>query len=712
MQTLLSNKILFISRELTLGGAAFLTVRYINRMIPDFEIDLLVTGPISDQVLSVLSSSVQVFQLELTDQSFPLDSLDAFSQINPYRNLPPFQKTYDAVIGSSLFPSWEACLSFSLVRALKKYTFLVDESLIHYSGFNPVQRSCVDLSIRNTDLFLPVSTKLWFKMNRYAKGLAGKPIRVSQPIVEVDKDLEYEPDVPNALPSVLTVARISPEKQILESLQIHHQLHAGGVFFRWYIIGTGPQEELIKAEIIRLGMQDYFILLGKMENRKVFSWMNKCTVFALLSASEGCPTVVMEALVMNRPVIATDVNGVDELIENEKTGLIVPNQKEAIADGLARIVSDENLRIKFTSNLKKNPRESLYSKNVEEFKLEVKRPQKMNESRPHVSIVIITYNQENYIAKAISSALMQDYPNLSVVVVDDASSDQTGAHALAWAKDPRFIYHRNEENLGRVKNYRRAITDYAQSEWVLMLDGDDYLTDSQFISKAMDLHAKEGNESTMMIQAGHQVVFENTQQNPVVVLPNFKEQARLFSGGDYLNFVYDSAFFSHLGTIFKRDEAVKIGCYTSDISSSDMDGLLRLALEGSVLVMNQIAGNWVQHGNNASSKLDFSEVLANVRLFRTIALQASLQYATDIKSFEPALTKYEANTLASLFFVTLSQKPIHPSALVRMIQIAVQINPKLIFRRKILSSLAWYFKKSAKYSLEIGLKKAGIRVKK
>lgn len=51
--------------------------------------------------------------------------------------------------------------------------------------------------------------------------------------------------------------------------------------------------------------------------------------------------------------------------------------------------------------------------------------------RPRVSIAIPTYNQAQFIGQAVSSALMQDYPNLEVIVVDDASTDPQALDALA-----------------------------------------------------------------------------------------------------------------------------------------------------------------------------------------------------------------------------------------------------------------------------------------
>ena len=74
-----------------------------------------------------------------------------------------------------------------------------------------------------------------------------------------------------------------------------------------------------------------------------------------------------------------------------------------------------------------------------------------------------------------------------MVVLDDASTDGTGRVARAWAYDRRFRYVCNDRNLGRVANYRRGLSDHARGDWVLMLDGDDYLADPGFIGRAARL---------------------------------------------------------------------------------------------------------------------------------------------------------------------------------------------------------------------------------
>ena len=704
------KKIIFVTRELVLGGAAFLTLRYIDRLIPHFEIHLLVAGPVDSKMLELVSPSVSFFHFPKSGEKDPIDAMEAFWKIEKTVGLLPFNQSYDAVIATSLFPSWEASLAYSLIDSRVKYAFLLDESLNQYAYFNTAVKVSTDVAIAATHTFLPVSRKLWQKIAMYCPSILGIPIYVAQPIVEVEKRPFPLKKSESEATKVLTVARLSPEKQIPESLYIHRRLIDKGVLFKWYIIGAGQQMDFLQNEIRRLGMQDYFILLGPMANSKVFEWMMACDALVLFSQSEGCPTVVMEALVMNRPVLATDVNGIDELIQNGETGLIIQNNAHAMEAGLEKLVVDKELRQRLVNNLINNPRERVYAEKLANFIEKVKTQTATTAMKPRVTILIIAYNHGNRITKAIASAISQDYEELEVVVLDDASTDDTGTQAKQWCSFPGFRYECNAVNLGRVKNYRKAISEVATTEWVLILDGDDYLTDSKFISKAILAIEQLGSTSTMMVQAGHRVVIENQMEKNIDILPVFPEDARIFQNADYVKFVYETGFFTHLGTLFRREEAVKVGCYTADISSTDMDGLLRLALEGNVIILNQIAGNWIQHGQNASSQLDFKEVIDNVRLFRTIANLAKNRNLITNQGIDSVLNTYQARTLASLFFLTLSQKPHHPKYLFRMLQTTWRIHPQLFLQKAIQRSILRYSKKSVKHIFSQFSRK--VRIKK
>ncbi len=106
-----------------------------------------------------------------------------------------------------------------------------------------------------------------------------------------------------------------------------------------------------------------------------------------------------------------------------------------------------------------------------------------------VNILITSYNQSKYLLQAVESALNQDYEHLQVIVMDDASSewDQGLASLKIFEADPRLRIHRNPHNLGRVKNYRQGLYELAKGDWVLVLDGDDFLLDHAYVSKAMEI---------------------------------------------------------------------------------------------------------------------------------------------------------------------------------------------------------------------------------
>ena len=115
-----------------------------------------------------------------------------------------------------------------------------------------------------------------------------------------------------------------------------------------------------------------------------------------------------------------------------------------------------------------------------------------------VSIMIPTYNQEAFIRDAINSALQQTYPNLEVIVGDDASTDAT-PEILAEIIDPRVKYVRNPYNIGRNANYRNLLYSHTTGDFVVNLDGDDYYTDSDFITEAVKII--ECNQNVVMVLA-------------------------------------------------------------------------------------------------------------------------------------------------------------------------------------------------------------------
>jgi len=105
------------------------------------------------------------------------------------------------------------------------------------------------------------------------------------------------------------------------------------------------------------------------------------------------------------------------------------------------------------------------------------------EAHPLVSILIPTYNSEKFVARAIESAIGQSYSNIEIVVVDNASFDETLSVVDSYVKKyPNISVYRNGINIGPVNNWRRCV-DKASGEYACLLFSDDWY-EHDFIAEA------------------------------------------------------------------------------------------------------------------------------------------------------------------------------------------------------------------------------------
>lgn len=694
----MSERILFVAREFTEGGAAYLALRHIRQMADSRQIDLLVTGAVSEGMTRALPAGVTLARLTV-DQEVTTQGLLATREAIVAAKHPWLEKAYDAVVGSSLFPDLVACATFTLARGARKAVVLLDEGLVLAPERSDDLLVAMQGAILAADHLLPVSQGLLDTLAHAWPSLREIPARVIPPPIEPAREHEADPLAAyrgDGRNRVVTVARLSPEKQLLMCLRVHRKLRDAGHDFHWHVVGEGPERPELEKEIIALGMADRFWLEGFQESPR--AWMRHADVFVLCSRSEGCPTVIREAIAEGTPVLSTDVNGARELIDHGVTGVVVPGSEEAIAEALGTLMADAAARARFRTAIADKKREAREGSETATLVAQLAGGQRLRPP-PEVTILIPTYNHAGFLARAVHSALMQDYPSLEVVVCDDASTDDTEAAARPFRHDPRFRYVRRDQNLGRVANYRRALENDATGSWVLMLDGDDHLTNPCFIATAKRALTAYADAAPRFVQAGHRVVRQPGALPPgrrrpawkvlhVDVLPEIPDDSQVMAGGDYLRFVYETGFFTHLGTLYRRDAAIRQGFYTRDISSADMDSLLRLALTGNVVVLKTIAGAWVQHGANTSSNLALESIEENVRIFRAIAREGAAAGRLDMQQLERSLTRHEARTLAHLFRVAVGNSANRLPEAFRMMGIIIRINPRVLMEPML--AKAWW----------------------
>jgi len=122
-----------------------------------------------------------------------------------------------------------------------------------------------------------------------------------------------------------------------------------GVEFRLTLAGDGPKARGLKKLAGQLGIDDWVEFPGFVPYDRVTELFGASDVFLMPSVvdrsgdRDGIPTVIMEALMHRVPVIATDVSGISEVIENRRTGLLIPEKDaNAIADAIMEMISSRD----------------------------------------------------------------------------------------------------------------------------------------------------------------------------------------------------------------------------------------------------------------------------------------------------------------------------------------------------------------------------------
>ena len=137
-------------------------------------------------------------------------------------------------------------------------------------------------------------------------------------------------------PILLSVGRMTSAKKYLRFLDVLAKLRDEGYAFSWHVLGTGIELDTIKQRIKALHLNERVFLDGITDNP--YQYMTACDMFVLPSGWEGFPTVTIEAKLLRKPVLATDVSGIREQLEDGITGLIVENSEEGIYKGLKTLL--------------------------------------------------------------------------------------------------------------------------------------------------------------------------------------------------------------------------------------------------------------------------------------------------------------------------------------------------------------------------------------
>ena len=263
--------------------------------------------------------------------------------------MPPIQPEveYDLAI-SFLTPHYFVA---EKVRAKKKVAWIhTDYSVVQVDTASEVTMwSCYDyiasISDNVTETFLSVFPSLKEKIV-LIENILPKTL-----IVRQTEAFTVENEMPNdSTIKLLSIGRFSNPKNFDNVPGICRRILKAGLDIKWYLIGYGGDEPLIRQRIAEAGMDGRVIILGKKENP--YPYIKACDLYVQPSRYEGKAVTVREAQMLCKPVVITRYATSASQLEDGVDGVIVPMENEGCAAGIESVIRDEKLQHKLIENTK------------------------------------------------------------------------------------------------------------------------------------------------------------------------------------------------------------------------------------------------------------------------------------------------------------------------------------------------------------------------
>ena len=197
-----------------------------------------------------------------------------------------------------------------------------------------------------TNTFLQVFPSLAPKIVEIENILSPSFVRKRAEVEDTDKEFRQTDKI-----SLLSIGRYSEQKNYDNVPDICKRLiNKTKLNIKWYIIGYGGDEALIRKKIKEAGMEEHVILLGKRTNP--YPYIKACDIYVQPSRYEGKSVTVREAQMLCKPVVVTNYLTAPSQIRSDVDGVIVPMDNEGCANGLAEVICDKPLQERIIAHLK------------------------------------------------------------------------------------------------------------------------------------------------------------------------------------------------------------------------------------------------------------------------------------------------------------------------------------------------------------------------
>ena len=278
---------------------------------------------------------------------------DARNKFYYSKSLPPITDTcYDCVIA---YRGWDvSILRFAFLRLKGKQTAVWMHNDTYSTEFP------YPYFYQKADRIFCVSKTIRQHLLERYPGVPGERVDVIYNALDredIFRKAEAEPDQTLKHPCILSVGRLSWEKNFEIIPETARVLREQGHDFTWYIIGEGYKRRDIEPRIREFSVGEQVLLLGAKDNP--YPYFKNCDLFVQTSTTEGYCITTAEAKLFRKPVVTTDIPVMHEQFEDHVNGLIAPAiTSAALASSIGELLSDEALRQRIAAALEAETEDS------------------------------------------------------------------------------------------------------------------------------------------------------------------------------------------------------------------------------------------------------------------------------------------------------------------------------------------------------------------
>lgn len=265
--------------------------------------------------------------------------------VEPYLTSLDFLGEYDLAI-SFLQPH---NIVLNKVKAIKKIAWIhTDYSTVHvnaelelpvWSGFDYIASISPDC----TRSFLTAFPSLREKIIKIENILSSEFVHQQADLIDVKEEMPSKNNGGKKLMNLLTIGRYCHQKNFDNLPYIAKELVDLGLDeLRWYLIGFGGDEPLIRHKIAEIGMENHVIMLGKKVNP--YPYIKACDIYVQPSRYEGKSVTVREAQILCKPVVVTNYPTAPSQIIDGIDGIIVPLDNKGCANGIVDFIQKIELQ--------------------------------------------------------------------------------------------------------------------------------------------------------------------------------------------------------------------------------------------------------------------------------------------------------------------------------------------------------------------------------